>query len=67
MVILSTSVSACDGKNNLEAKVDQREGQLDRFPGHQFFAGQISSEWIRDIVPIYLELLCIMFYMIGKM
>lgn len=58
MVIASTSMNACDGKNNLEAKVDWREGQLDCLPRHQSFAGQISWEWIGNTLPVYLETLC---------
>lgn len=33
MVIVPTSMHACNGKNNLEAKVDGRAGQLDRLQG----------------------------------
>ena len=57
LVLVSTSVSACDGKNNLETKADWRKGQLDHFPGHRSFAGQISWEWIGNMEPVYLETL----------
>ena len=57
LVLVSTSVSACDGKNNLETKADWRKGQLDHLPGHRSFAGQTSWEWIGNMEPVYLETL----------
>lgn len=43
MVIVPTYMNACNGKNNLEAKVDWREGQLDHLQGTNALQGKFPG------------------------